>query len=166
MATSTISGLSRTEFVGTLRIAGDNDVGPQLSWSGVVSFTPSADFFFIQDNDNWNTVQITASVEEDSALGFGIWQITGDETTPSITNYQIPTGKVYFTDSSNSDGEIDMGNCVNMSISNEVTTKDHFRSYGGRRTKDKTIITQVGATIRLTLDEITEKAIEIFSLGS
>lgn len=166
MATSTISGLTRTEFTGLLRVVGDNEVGPQVSWSGVVSFIPSADFFFIQDNDNWNTVQITASVEEDTTYGFGIWEITGDETAPSTANYSIPTGKVYFTDSSNTAGEIDMGNCVNMSITNETTTKDHFRSYGGRRTKDKSIITQTGATIKLTLDEITEKALEIFSLGS
>lgn len=86
-------------------------------------------------------------------------------TSPDIANYQIPTGKVYFTDANTSVGEVDLGNCVNFSITNEVTTKDHFRSYGGRRTKDKTIITQVGATIKFTLDEITVDNVALFALG-
>ena len=87
-------------------------------------------------------------------------------TSPDIANYQIPTGKVYFTDATTSGAqEVDLGNCVNFSITNEVTTKDHFRSYGGRRTKDKTIITQVGATIKFTLDEITIDNVALFALG-
>ena len=71
----TIEGLSKTDFKGTLKIVGDNDVGTQVDWEGEVSFTPSGDFNFIQDNDDYNTIEVTANVEEHDVLGFGLWTI-------------------------------------------------------------------------------------------
>jgi hypothetical protein len=47
----------------------------------------------------------------------------------------------------------------------DIQTKDHFKNYGGRRTKDKTRITQVGATGKGTLDEITPLTLSLFALG-
>ncbi len=86
---------------------------------------------------------------------------------PSVTNYQIPTGKAYFTDSTNTTaGEVDLGDVVDFTVTNETTIKDHFRSYGGQRTKDKTVVTQVAATIKFVLDEITPDAVGLFSLGT
>lgn len=70
-----ISGLTNTDFVGTLKIVGDNDVGTQVDWEGVVSFNPSGDFNFIQDNDDYNTIAITADVQDDDTLGFGKWTV-------------------------------------------------------------------------------------------
>jgi hypothetical protein len=84
--------------------------------------------------------------------------------SPSITNYQIPTGKVYFKKT----GEAafrDLGNVLNFSLENTIEKKDHFRSYGGRRTKDKTVITQTGATITFTMDEITAPNLAFFALS-
>jgi hypothetical protein len=86
-------------------------------------------------------------------------------TSPSAENYSIPTGYATFKPTGSSDAAYDLGNIINFSISNEVTKKDHFKNRGGRRTKDKTIITQVGATIKFTLDEITAKNIALFALG-
>ncbi len=83
---------------------------------------------------------------------------------PSITNYQIPTGKVYFTEDGGS--RKDLGNCVEFSITNDITTKDHIRTYGGSRRVDKTIVTLASGTVRFTLDEITEIAITMFALGT
>lgn len=83
--------------------------------------------------------------------------------SPSSDNYQIPTGKAYFKKTGESIREL--GNIVEMKIANEVTTKDHFKNSGGKRTKDKTVITQVGATITFTMDEITKENLAIFALG-
>jgi len=88
------------------------------------------------------------------------------QTTPAITNYQIPTGKVYWTDDATPGTEVDLGNMVECSISNNVTTKDHTRTYGGSRRIDKTIVTLVSGSIKLTLDEITQYAIGMFALGT
>lgn len=85
---------------------------------------------------------------------------------PSITNYSIPTGKAYFIDDANTTaGAVDLGNVVDFSITNSVTTKDHIRTYGGSRKKDKTIITQVGGDAKFTLDEISVQALAMFGLG-
>lgn len=71
----TITGLTDTDFEGTLKIIGDNEVGTQVDWEGVVSFNPSGDFNFIQDNDNFNTIAVQADVQEDVTLGFGKWTV-------------------------------------------------------------------------------------------
>ena len=84
---------------------------------------------------------------------------------PSITNYQIPTGKAYWTDDEGG-GEVDLGNMVSFSVANDVTTKDHIRTYGGSRRVDKTIVTLATGTVRFTLDEISETAIAMFALGT
>lgn len=82
-------------------------------------------------------------------------------------NYEIGTGKVYFLDDAAlSLGEQWLGNCPSVSITNDITTKDHFRSWGGQRTKDVTIITTVGSTIDLSLDEISAQAVAMFALGT
>ncbi len=85
---------------------------------------------------------------------------------PSITNYQIPTGKVYFTDDTpTSPTRVDLGNCVEFSITNAVTTKDHTRTYGGSRIVDDTIVTLVAGTVAFTLDEISQFALGMFAQG-
>jgi hypothetical protein len=86
-------------------------------------------------------------------------------TSPSANNYSIPTGYATFLPKGSSDPAYDLGNVINFSISNDITKKDHFKNRGGRRTKDKTITTQVGATVKFTLDEITAKNISLFALG-
>lgn len=86
---------------------------------------------------------------------------------PSIDNYAIPTGKVYFADDDHpTAGSVDLGNCVSFAVNSTITTKDHFRNYGGQRTKDKTLISQVSSDIKFTLDEITRHSVALFALGS
>jgi len=87
-------------------------------------------------------------------------------TSPNADNYSIPTGYATFKPKGSSDPAYDLGNIINFSISNEITKKDHFKNRGGRRTKDKTFITQVGATVKFTLDEITAKNVALFALGT
>jgi hypothetical protein len=85
-------------------------------------------------------------------------------TAPNINNYQIPTGKVFFKPTGGTFR--DLGNCVSFTISSTLTKKEHFRNYGGRRTKDKTIITQVQATAKFVLDEINADNLAFFALGT
>lgn len=88
-------------------------------------------------------------------------------TAPNIGNYAIPTGKVYFQDDLNpTAGQADLGNCISFTISNTVTTKEHFRTYGGQRTLDKTVVTQVASVAKFTLDEITSHSVALFALGT
>lgn len=86
-------------------------------------------------------------------------------TSPDTDNYSIPTGTATFLPDGDMGSPRDLGNIVNFSISNEIAKKDHFKSSGGRRTKDKTILTQVGATIKFALDEITAENLSFFALG-
>lgn len=87
--------------------------------------------------------------------------------SPSDKNYSIPTGLGYFTPSSGTGAGVrrSLGNIVNFTVSAEIGTKDHFKNSGGKRTKDKTIITQAGATAKGTLDEITAQNLAFFALG-
>jgi hypothetical protein len=88
-------------------------------------------------------------------------------TIPSITNYQIPTGRVWWTDDhALTAGRIQLGNCVEFSITPSITTKDHTRTYGGSRLIDKTIVTLASGTVNFVLDEITQIALGMFSLGN
>ncbi len=85
----------------------------------------------------------------------------------SITNYQIPTGKVFFDDDlTPAHTAVWLGNCTEFSLTNDITTKDHIRTYGGSRIVDKTIVTLASGTVRFSLDEISEIAIGMFALGT
>jgi hypothetical protein len=84
-------------------------------------------------------------------------------TTPSDDNYQIPTGRVFFTPDGGS--RYEMGNCLGFSLSNTITKKEHKRNYGGVRSVDKTTITETGVTAKFTLEEIVERNIAMFALA-
>ncbi|QDW39008.1 hypothetical protein FFI89_018765 [Bradyrhizobium sp. KBS0727] len=88
-------------------------------------------------------------------------------TSPNDKNYSIPTGTGFFTPSigTGAGARRSLGNIVNFTISSAVTTKEHTKNSGGKRTVDKKIITQVGATAKFALDEITAANLEYFALG-
>jgi hypothetical protein len=84
--------------------------------------------------------------------------------SPSIQNYNIGKGIVSFKE----DGApafVDLGNAPSFVWSPTVEKKEHFSSREGVKTKDFTAITQIGATIKLTLDEINGPNLSIFTLG-
>ena len=85
-------------------------------------------------------------------------------TSPSIQNYHIGKGIVLFKE----DGApafVDLGNAPSFVWSPTVNKKEHFTSREGVNTKDFTAITQTGATIKLTLDEINPANLSMFTLG-
>ena len=72
----TITAMTKTEFIGELKVVGTNDVGQQVDWVGTVSFVPSADFSFITDKDEFSKIELEAEVQKDDTDGsFGTWTI-------------------------------------------------------------------------------------------
>jgi hypothetical protein len=77
----TLSGLSKAEFTGTIKVVGTNDIGQQVDFTADVSFVPSGDFSFITDKDEWTVITIEAEVMKGTAGDFGIWTIRDEVTT-------------------------------------------------------------------------------------
>lgn len=84
--------------------------------------------------------------------------------SPSIQNYHIGKGIVSFKQDGSA-SFVDLGNAPSFVWSPTVEKKEHFSSREGVKTKDFTAITQVGATIKLTLDEINGENLALFALG-
>jgi len=57
------------------------------------------------------------------------------------------------------------GNCSKFELSSQVTRLKHYSSQTGTRFKDRDVVTQVDATVALTLDEITASNLQLFLLG-
>ena len=85
-------------------------------------------------------------------------------TSPNVQNYHIGKGICSFKEAGDTDF-VDMGNAPSFVYTPAVEKKEHFSSREGVKTKDFTAITQIGATIKVTLDEITGVNLEKFALG-
>jgi hypothetical protein len=85
-------------------------------------------------------------------------------TSPSIQNYHIGKGIVSFKEDGASTF-VDLGNAPSFVWSPTIEKKEHFSSREGVKVKDFTAITQTGATIKMTLDEINGENLALFTLG-
>jgi hypothetical protein len=74
-----LSGLTKTEFVGDIKVVGTNDIGQQVDFDATVSFVPSGEFRFITDEDDFSTIEIECEVQKDANGAFGKWTVR-DET--------------------------------------------------------------------------------------
>src|SRR5262245_5946937 len=86
-------------------------------------------------------------------------------TTPSVNNYHIGKGVVSFKETGQP-SYVDLGNSPSFLYTPAVDKKEHFSSRQGIKTKDFTAITQVGATIKFILDEITGSNLAFFALAT
>ena len=77
----TLSGLSKTEFTGEIKVVGTNDIGQQVDFLATVSFVPSGDFNFITDEDEFTVIEIEAEVQKDANGFFGVWTIREEAAT-------------------------------------------------------------------------------------
>jgi hypothetical protein len=84
--------------------------------------------------------------------------------SPSIQNYHIGKGIVSFKEDGAADF-LDLGNAPSFVWSPTIEKKEHFSSREGVKVKDFSAITQTGATIKFTLDEINAPNLAIFTLG-
>jgi hypothetical protein len=71
----TITGLTKAEFTGTLKVVGTNDIGQHVGWEGDISFVPSGDFSFITDSDDFSTLELEAEVQKAVDGSFGVWTV-------------------------------------------------------------------------------------------
>src|SRR5580765_4215899 len=85
-------------------------------------------------------------------------------TSPNVNNYHIGKGVVTFKEAGGSTF-VDLGNAPSFVYTPTVEKVEHFSSREGVKTKDFTAITQVGATVKLTLDEITGQNLAMFALA-
>ena len=77
-----ISGLSKAEFKGDIKVSGTNDIGQQVDFEATVSFVPSGDFSFITAEDEFSSSTLEAEVQKHATTGdFGTWTVR-DEVTP------------------------------------------------------------------------------------
>jgi hypothetical protein len=70
-----LSGLSKTEFTGDIKVVGTNEIGQMVDFTAAVSFVPSGDFSFITDSDDFSTIEIEAEVQKGSTGEFGVWTV-------------------------------------------------------------------------------------------
>ncbi len=85
-------------------------------------------------------------------------------TSPDTANYHIGKGVISFQ----LDGESaarDLGNCPSLTYTPDIQKKEHFSSRFGIKTKDLTRITQVGATIKFSMEEVTGENLALFALS-
>ena len=73
----TLSGLSKTEFTGEIKVVGTNDIGQQVDFDATVSFVPAGDFSFITSEDEFTVLEIEAEVQKDANGNFGVWTVQG-----------------------------------------------------------------------------------------
>jgi hypothetical protein len=85
-------------------------------------------------------------------------------TSPSVQNYHIGKGIVSFKQDGAPDF-VDLGNAPTFEWTPTIEKKEHFSSREGVKVKDFTAVTQTGATIKFSLDEINGVNLAIFSLG-
>src|SRR5262245_28616672 len=86
-------------------------------------------------------------------------------TSPNVNNYHIGKGIVSFKETGQS-SYLDLGNSPSFIYTPTVAKKEHFSSRTGIKTKDFTAITEVGATIKFHLDEITGANLAFFALAT
>src|SRR5215510_6829522 len=85
-------------------------------------------------------------------------------TSPDVHNYHIGKGIVSFKEAGGSTFR-DLGNAPSFVYTPAVEKLEHFSSREGVKTKDFTAITQVSATVKITLDEITAENLAYFAVG-
>lgn len=84
-------------------------------------------------------------------------------SSPNVQNYLIGKGNVYFTPQGGERRH--MGNCPTFEVELEITELEHFSSMEGVRTKDLTVVTEKGGTVRLVLEEFTPENLAVALLG-
>ncbi len=86
-------------------------------------------------------------------------------TSPDVLNYYIGKGVV----SIKLDGESsfrNIGNVPELELTPVIEKLDHFSSTAGIKTKDRSVATTVGGTLRIVLDEMTAENLQLALVGA
>jgi hypothetical protein len=82
---------------------------------------------------------------------------------PNVNNYSILRGTFTFTPTGGS--AIVLGDVRDCTYTPAVTKLDHFSHQAGIRIKDRSVVVELGASMKLTLDEINDANMAMFLLG-
>lgn len=83
---------------------------------------------------------------------------------PSTDNYVIGKGFLIFKPEGES-SFFHLGNVPNFTFTPAVTKLDHFSSMAGTKEKDKSIVTEKTATVKITMEEFTKRNLGILLMG-
>jgi hypothetical protein len=84
---------------------------------------------------------------------------------PNIGNLRVGRGYLKMKLASDT-GYVDIGNCTEFTFQVKPTLLPHFSSRLGVRKKDLVVVTELEATLTMTLEEITARNFSVACLGS
>lgn len=84
-------------------------------------------------------------------------------TSPSVLNYSVLKGQLFFTPTGGSEESI--GNCPEVELTPEIDVLDHFSSMAGVRSKDRSVPREKTLLLRYITDEITPPNLRRILLG-
>lgn len=85
-------------------------------------------------------------------------------TPPNVLNYYIGKGVVSFKKEGDMDYR-DVGNVPEFEFTPAIEKLDHFSSRTGTRTKDRTVVIEKSATIRIVMEEFVAENLAMAVLG-
>ena len=87
------------------------------------------------------------------------------QTSPNTDNYYVSKRKVYIKLAEDADW-VDIGNVPEFEFTPAVEKLDHFSSRAGVRSKDKSIVTEKSASLRIVMEEWTARNLQLALLGA
>lgn len=85
-------------------------------------------------------------------------------SSPNIGNYYVGRGYLSMKLAGDAD-YVDCGNCTAFEFQAQPTLLNHFSSRVGVRTKDLVVVTELSATLRMSLEEFTARNMAMYMLG-
>ncbi len=85
-------------------------------------------------------------------------------TSPNADNYFIGKGYVEFQ-VENGTGYVHLGNCPEVEFTPTVDILDHFSSMSGVRTKDRKVVREKSATLRIVMEELNPHNLGLVVMG-
>src|SRR4051794_8543264 len=86
------------------------------------------------------------------------------DTSPNADNYFIGKGYIQFQ----AEGDttfVHLGNCSEIEFTPTVDVLDHFSSMAGVRTKDRKVVREKSATLRIVMEELTPYNLGLALMG-
>lgn len=87
------------------------------------------------------------------------------QTSPNVDNYYIGKGKVFIKLTGDAD-YVDIGNVPEFEFTPDITKLDHFSSRAGVRSKDKSVVQEKAASLRMVMEEWTARNLALALLGT
>lgn len=87
------------------------------------------------------------------------------ELSPNVENLQVGKGIVSFKKEGDAEFR-DLGNVTSMTLTPQIETLEHYTSRTGIKTRDRLIVRQQKATVKVVMEEITANNIALMVYGA